>query len=243
VAVPRRVATHAVVAALVLAALVLAARPAWADDEEGPPRLSLATESDRAAWRRAGFRIALGLGYGQFEGLGGAPSGRLIGPVIRVGLRLDEAWSLMGSFEYLSASEDGGLSGLRFAGILEPTLHLSQSFSVGLGLGFGGIVEGRTNRVDPEPLASTLNTSYTFPDASTPLASCNGIGLAGRVRADWMYVLGPRASTGLGLAIDGQWTGCVDDANRVEPDTARPIVRRQWWPHVGVMLSWQIAWR
>ena len=36
----------------------------------------------------------------------------------------------------------------------------------------------------------------------------------------------------------GQWTGCVDDTGRVEPDTGQAIVRRQWWPHVGGRRHW-----
>jgi hypothetical protein len=43
--------------------------------------------------------------------------------------------------------------------------------------------------------------------------------------------------------MDGQWTDCVDDSGRLEPDTATPIVRRQWWPHLGGSLIWGILWR
>jgi hypothetical protein len=213
------------------------------NDDEGEVRFSLATETDREAWTKPGFRLALGLLYGQFHGLGGAPSGRLLGPLLRVGLRLDADWSLMSSLEYASASQSGGLSGLRFAGTLEPTWHATPNLSLAVGFGFGGIVEGRTGRADPDPKGSTLDTSYTFPDASTPLASCSGVGVAALVRTDWMMVLGPRASTGVALEVDGQWTGCVDDTHRVEPDTGQAIVRRQFWPHIGATLSWLVAWR
>jgi hypothetical protein len=217
--------------------------PPPAAEDDGPPKFSLPTETDRAAWRTAGFRLQLGVGFGQLVGLGGAPSGRLLGPILRVGLRLDESWSLLASFEYLAATESGGLNGLRFAGTIEPTWHFSQSMSLALGVGFGGIVEGRTGRMDPNPLPSTLNSSYTFPDASTPLPRCNGVGVTGLMRLDWTAVLGPRSATGFALEVDGQWTGCIDDTGRIEPDTARPIVRRQWWPHVGGTLAWFISWR
>ena len=70
------------------------------NDEDGVPRLSLPTEADRVAWRRPGFRLGLGFAYGELAGLGGAPSGRLIGAKLRAGLRLDEGWSLAASFEY-----------------------------------------------------------------------------------------------------------------------------------------------
>jgi hypothetical protein len=213
------------------------------DDEDGEPRLSLPTQADRMAWRNSGFRLGLGLAYGKLVGLRGAPSGRLLGPMIRVGLRLDEGWSILASFQYASVSQTGGLSGLRFAGTIDPTWHVTPSLSIAVGFGFGGIVEGRTGRMDADPLPSTIDTSYTFPDARTPVASCSGVGAAGLARIEWAYVLGPRSQTGVALEVVGQWTGCVDDTNRVEPDTGTAIVRRQWWPHTGVTLGWGITWR
>src|ERR1041385_2469165 len=91
-------------------------------EEDAPAKLSLPTEADREAWTRPGFRLELGLTYGRLEGLRGAPSGRLLGPTLRAGLRLDRDWSLITSFEYASArGSHGGLQGLRFAGTLDPT--------------------------------------------------------------------------------------------------------------------------
>ena len=210
-------------------------------DEDAPPRLSLPTESDRALWKKSGFRMGLGLVYGRFYGIGGPPDAHLIGPTIRVGLRLDEDWSLMGSLQYLYAS--GGMKGLRFAGTIEPTWHATQHLSLALGLGFGGILETGSSRPNPDPQSSTLTSSYTFPNASPPIPNCNGVGVAGLARAEWMVVMGPRSATGLAFEMDGQWTGCVDDSGRLEPDTATPIVRRQWWPHLGGSLIWGILWR
>jgi hypothetical protein len=220
-----------------------AADAAPSKDDEGPPRLSLPTQSDRDAWMHAGFRLSLGLDYGRFVGLEGAPSGRLLGATVRLGLRLDAAWSVIASFQYASASAAGGLSGLRFAGTIDPTWHATRHLSLAIGLGFGGIVEGRNGRPDVDPLPDTIDTSYTFPNASPPLPSCSGVGVAGLVRAEWTFVLGPRTATGLALEALGQWTGCVDDTGRVEPDTGQAIVRRQWWPHVGGVGTWSLTWR
>jgi hypothetical protein len=69
------------------------------------------------------------------------------------------------------------------------------------------------------------------------------VGVAGLLRAQWLFVMGPRSSTGLALQFDGQWTACVDDTGILEPDTATSIVRRQWWPHLGGSLTWEIQWR
>src|SRR5262249_47371945 len=130
------------------------------DDDEGVPKLSLPTEADRVAWQHSGFRLGLALAYGRMIGLRGAPSGRLLGPVLHAGLRLDEDWSIYASFEYASASERGGLSALRFAGTIDPTWHATRNLAFAIGLGFGGLVEGNTGRKDVDPLGSTLDTSY-----------------------------------------------------------------------------------
>jgi hypothetical protein len=54
-------------------------------------------------------------------------------------------------------------------------------------------------------------------------ASCSGVGAAGLARVEWGYVLGPRAQTSVALEVVGQWTGCVDDTNRIELDTGTAI--------------------
>jgi hypothetical protein len=159
--------------------------PTAGKDDEGPPRLSLPTESDRDAWLHGGFRLSLGMVYGRLVGLDGAPSGRLLGATVRLGLRLDAAWSVLASFEYASASAPGGLSGLRFAGTIDPTWHATRHLALALGLGFGGIVEGRTGRPDVDPLPDTIETSYTFPGPSPPLPSCSGVGRAALGPAPW----------------------------------------------------------
>jgi hypothetical protein len=219
------------------------ALPSSSGDDEGTPKLSLATESDRELWRRSGFRLGLGLSYGELVGLEGAPSGRLLGFLLRLGIRLDRDWSLLASLQYARASSAGGLSGLRFSGTIDPTWHATSHLSLALGLGFGGIVEGSTSRPDISPLPGTLDTSYTFPNASPPLPSCSGVGVAALARAEWSIVLGPRSATSFALEAGGQWTGCVDDTGRFDPDTGQAIVRRQWWPHTGGTAIWGITWR
>jgi len=223
----------------VATALLLSAAGAHAE----VVRTSLATESDDDAWTRSGFRLGLGIHYGQFEGIGGTPSGRLKGVYARAGVRLDADWSLMLSINYSLAETTGELSGLRFAGTVDPTWHITRSLSLSLGIGFGGIVEGRTGRDDATPLGSTLESSYTFPDASMPLPSCSGVGLAGLLRVEYARVIGPKASIAFSAEALAQSTTCVDDTGRVEPDTARPIERRQVWPHMGGQLALGVTWR
>lgn len=223
---------------VIVVAALLAPAVARADG-----RLSLSTERDEDAWTRAGFRLELGLVYGTLDGLDGAPRGRLVGGEMRAGVRLDRAWSILLSFQYAYASAPHELSGLRYAGTIDPTWHVTRSLSLAAGFGFGGIVEGSPDRPDVDPLPSTLESSYTFPDANTPLPHCNGVGAAGLVRVEWTRVLGPRAALTVGVEGIVQATDCIDDTGRLEPDTARPIVRRQLWSHLGGQLAVGITWR
>jgi hypothetical protein len=163
--------------------------------------------------------------------------------MLRIGVRLDRDWSIFASFEYAQAEGAGGLSGLRYAGTIDPTWHVTPHFSLAAGFGFGGIVEGRSSRADVDPLGSTLSSSYTFPNAHDPLPSCSGVGATGLVRAEYAWVLGPRSSTALALEGVTQWTGCQDPTGVVQPDTGATIERRQWWPQAGATLAWEIAWR
>jgi len=223
--------------------VVPAPPPKKSDDEDGVVRLSLPTEADRTAWTRPGFRLGLGLVYGRMDGLRGAPSGRLLGPQLHAGLRLDKDWSIYASFQYASASQRGGLSGLRFAGTIDPTWHVTPSLSLAIGFGFAGIVEGRTGRPDTDPIPGAVTTGYTFPSATHPLPSCSGVGAAGLARGTYSYVMGPRATFNVELEAFGQYTACIDKTGRVEDDTAQPIIREQYWPHFGVTLGAGFAWR
>jgi hypothetical protein len=187
--------------------------------------------------------MGLGASYGELVGLEGAPSGRLLGFLLRLGVRLDSDWSLVGSFQYARATAAGGIDGLRFAGTLDPTWHVTNHLSLAIGLGFGGIVEGSTSRPDVAPMPGGLGTSFTEPSPGPPLPSCSGVGVAALARAEWTIVLGPRSATSFALEAVGQWTGCVDDTGHPNFDTGQEIVRRQWWPHTGGTFQWGFTWR
>ena len=188
--------------------------------------------------------MGLGVAYGDLVGLEGAPSGRLLGVLLRLGIRLDPDWSLLASFQYARASTAGGLDGLRFAGTIDPTWHVTRHLSLAVGLGFGGIVEGSTSRPDVMPLPGTLANSYTFPSPGPPLPSCSGVGRrrpGARRVDDRPRARAPRPA--FAVEAVGQWTGCVDDTGHVELDTGQAIVRRQWWPHAGGTVQWGFTWR
>jgi hypothetical protein len=211
------------------------------EDEEGTPKLSLPTQADRDAWQNPGFRLGLGMDYGRMIGLRGAPSGRLLGAVLHAGLRLDRDWSLLATFHYGSASQSGGLSALRFAGTVDPTWHVTPSVALAIGFGFGGLVEGNTGRMDNPQQATDV--SITLPSSNPPVSSCTGVGAAGLFRASYNIVLGPRATFEIDAEVIGQYTSCQGRRPTVEPDTAQPIVRTQYWSHTGATLGLGFAWR
>ncbi len=215
-------------------------------DELLPFKLSLPTEEDAAAWQQPGFRLQMGTGFGILSGIDGTPGSKNVPILVRIGARLDHDWSLFGSFQFAVAGwrKNGDLSGLRFAGTIDPTWHITDHLDVAAGFGFGGLVEGATGRSDPNAeQRASLVASYTFPSARTPMVACSGVGVAGLLRATYMWVLGPLSATGFAAQADGQWTACVENVGRVEPDTAQSIVRRQWWSNAGGSLTWLISWR
>jgi hypothetical protein len=233
---------------------VLVELPALAtpeDDESLPFKLSLPTQADAEAWREPGMRLFLGVKYGYFQGLLGVPSGleRLAtyypgGVVARVGRRLDADWSLLGSFQYGGVFEVGGINGLRYSGTIDPTWHIDDHWDVSLGVGFGGLVETTGGRANPDAQRSAqLVATYTHPNARYPVQSCSGLGVTGLARVQWLTVIGSLATTGFALEAAGQWTRCVSGTNNVEPDTAKSITIRQWWPSLMYSVGWMVGWR
>jgi hypothetical protein len=257
-------------AAYVLGASLAAATPAWAEAERGPqtttastgdssttttaaalawadevfddlaPKTSLRVLSDEEAWSSGGFRV--GLGYA-LEGLlapDPVPAGVVHAALLRLGARLDADWSLLGTFRY------GVLPGappmLRFSGTIEPTLHLGDALSLGIGLGLGGVVHPDTGARTPEPV-DPLIASLTLPDTTQLLGACSGTGVIATLRAEYTFLVGELFATGPALTADVQWTACVETLTRVDPDTGAAIVLRQYWRHASLGASWMVWWR
>ena len=230
------------VAFIAVCATLWAPAVAMAADEEPPFRLSLPTIEDHKAWLLPGFRLQLGYAKGNIWGLSGVPDGSTGAAVLRFGARLDEQWSVMSTFVYAASS--GGVSGLRFMGTIDPTWHVTERFSVAVGAGFGGLIEPGWTRDDPEAeLNQSLVAPYTHPNTDKLLPGCEGAGVAALVRAEWFIVFGPISGLALHAQFDGQQTHCVLDTGRVEPDTARPITRSQYWTLIGASVGAMFAWR
>jgi hypothetical protein len=206
-------------------------------DEDGPVRLSLPSESERAAWRRSGFRLGLGVLYGVLQG-DGLPDSSMTGLVIRPGIRLDADWSIYLPLQYAALS-----SGARFVASVEPTWHITPYLAVGAGLGYGGLISVLTGGEGPPLDLDHLDQSYTYPDSRIPLSECNGVGLAAHGRVELGYVLGPRSRTHLAVEAFRQWTGCEQGIGVVDPYTGTENLRRQFWADTGLTLAWGIEWR
>lgn len=220
--------------------VVLPAAPIKKEDD-GEPKLSLPTESDRAAWTNSGFRMGLALMLGDFHGIRGVPNASFLGVGLHAGIRLDKDWSLMTTFAYGRLA--GGLSGLRAAGTVDPTWHVTRSLSLAVGFGFSALVNSRTKLPDADPLPGTLDSTYTFPSSIHPMSLCSGNGVTALARATYSWVIGPRGSAFLEADAIGQYTECVDPTGNVDPDTAQPIVRIQFWAQDGFTINGGFEWR
>jgi hypothetical protein len=213
-------------------------------DGDGAVRLSLPTEEDRAAWRRSGFRLALGIVYGNLSGARRIPDLTLKGVAIRPGIRIDPQWSIYLPLQYATTNLGGG----RFAAAVEPTWHITPGIALGFGVGYAGLIgvspygqfappEGPENDVDVQ------GQSFTFPEGVKPLAGCDGVGVTALARLEAGYVLGPRTRTHLALEVLAQRTGCEESAFAIDSFTGAEYMFRQWWVHRGMSLSWSIEWR
>lgn len=204
------------------------------------PKTSLAVLSDEAAWASTGFRV--GLGY-TLEGLlaeAPVPAGVVHAAQVRLGARLDADWSLLGTFRY--GVLPGATPMLRFSGTVEPTLHVGDGLSLGVGLGLGGLVHPSTGARTPEP-TDPLIASLTLTDTTRLLGACSGTGAIATLRAEYTFQVGELFATGPAVTADVQWTACVETLTRVDPDTGAAIVLRQYWRHTSVGVGWMVWWR
>jgi len=208
-------------------------------------RLSLPTEEDFQAWRSSGFRVQLGIGYGNAKGRGESVadfSSTVL--ILRPQVRLDDAWSIAASFAYDLTG--GDLDGLRWSAALEPVFHVVAGLSLSLGIGYAGI---DADRVGGAP--SGYQLVIERPDATVSreagpdeaLAECTGGGWLALGRVDYQFVVGPLFATGPFLRGDYRWTRCSQEAGPTNNETGRPVEVRQWWQHASWSVGWLLTWR
>jgi hypothetical protein len=172
-------------------------------------RVSLPITDVAASWALPGFRVSLGLTFSSLFNISGGVDGPMFGPNLRAGFRLSRRWSLLATFRYSVLIDS--LEGLHYALVIEPTLHLTEGLSVSLGAGYAGMIANRTQNFDEGP------------------SRCEGGGAIGLTRAQYLFRLGHRGSTGPMLAGLAQWSDCEGESS-------------SWW-HLGISASWVFVWR
>ena len=193
-------------------------------------------------WASKGFRLGLHALYGAHQGLKGAPNASLSGVEFGLGARLDARWLLMSRLQYALAS--GGVEGVHMSATLEPSLALTSWLSAGVSLGVAGLLELSPAR--PDALAersSSIVATYDHPQADPLLAQCVGFGPSQGARLNTRFVMGELSAFTLGVYVSTQRVWCVQESERVEPDSAEPIERRQRWSHQSWGLTGGFTWR
>ena len=200
-------------------------------------RLSLPTVEDERAWQQPGFRLQLGYVHGRWLSPDMVPTGATNGVVIRTGARLSERWSLLASFRYQLLALEG--TSFRYAGAVEPTLHLVKGLNLSVGVGLGGLLVSGLG----EPRSDSANYSFSFTGSDNELTGCDGTGVLVMTRVEYLWILGPILSTGPSISAELQTTGCEETLDGRDPDTGRPYRLEQDWRHLGVNFAWTVAWR
>lgn len=218
--------------ALIVALLVTA------DDAEPEFKPSLEIESPEEAWIESGLRVGLGYAFDRVIGDGVSPGGVHHSALLRLGARLDENWSLLGTFRY--GVRFGPTGGLRFGGTIEPTWHVTDELSLAVGAGIGGFIIPATGAPTPTP---QIVATYTVPSSGPLIGACQGAGLLALARAEYTFFVSQLFATGPSLQLDAQWTSCTQRLGRSDPDTAEAIDLQQYWTSYGVSLAWIVWWR
>jgi len=232
---------------LVSVTLCLDSRSLLAEEAPSPPSLDAFKEgeallSDDERWASPGFRLSLHGLYGELSAEDEARAALLRGIEVSAGGRLEPRWGLMGRLQYALASE--GVEGVYFRASLAPQLHLSSWLSLELSLGLAGLIELAPGRADQQAqLQEQLVAPYDHPESDPALAQCVGFGPSEALRLNLRYVLGPLSALSASLFVAHHEVTCVQSLDRVEPDSALPIERRQRWEQLSWGLSAGVSWR
>ena len=176
-----------------------------------------------------------------YTGIESAPSSSIEGVQVGVGARLDPMWSVESALRYGGGS--GERSGLAFSGLLSAIYHY-RHLGVGLGVGVAGISELRDARLDPYgDLMSEVVASYTVASDRPPLSQCVGFGPLIGATLEYRFPLTSIMTLHIAARADRSRVACELSTDRVEPDSARGIVLRQYWE--GWSWSWMggLSWR
>ena len=192
-------------------------------------------------WEQDGLRVDLAYHQTTVSGLNQSPNGIISGVHIGIATYLDSQWSLDSSFRYGVGSE--GLSGLNFSGLLSTLFHW-HGLGLGLGIGVVGVEERSSNRPNlHEQLSNQVVASFTQADTTPVLSKCVGFGPLAALNAVYRLPITSVFGLKAGTQIDIARIACALDTERVEPDTARPIVIKQYWDRWSWSFFGGLTWR
>ena len=160
--------------------------------------------------------------------------------LIRTLARLEEWWSIGIDFQYALAR--GDLTGLRYASTIQAVYHPRRSIGLTFGTGLGGLVLQPPKPTNVRPGNGEEVASVTF-GPSEKLGSCSGSAWVGLVRGEYQFVVGALFSSGPFLEVHSQYTRCEQTLGRIDRETGRQIVGRQWWLQGAVEGGWWFSWR
>ena len=220
-----------------------AGKPATGDDD-GEPRLSLPTQADRdrVAEQRLPARPRPGLRPARRPGRRAErPADRPDGPGRAAARRRAGR-----SWRRSSTPRRRSPAGCRGCGSPARSIRPGTSRRASASRSASG--SAASSRAAPAGWTPIRCPARSTRRTRSPTRATRSRAAAASASPAWCAPSGPTCSgratqTSVALEVVGQWTGCVDDTDRVEPDTGTAIVRRQWWPHAGATLGWGIAWR
>ncbi len=216
-------------AAVAWACALLWAMPLRAEIDEPVTRVSDTTETTTSQWERFGFRLHLRLGYQDWEGLQGVPSGDGFNLNLEPACRLTALWSLGLDLDYTILLTD--MSGVRLSVAVAPTWHLTDGLQVGLAVGYVAILASWTY--------DTATNAADLPQTG----NCDGEGALGKLRLGYLFQMSDNWSTGPTLAASLAWVHCRSvSSTSIDDDAYSSPWLDPWWQY-EVNAMWAVTWR
>jgi hypothetical protein len=216
-------------AGVVCACILQWAPVAHAEIDEPLTRVSDVTETTATQWESFGFRLQLRLGYQDWAGLQGVPSGGGFNLNLEPACQLTSAWSLGLDLDYTILMF--AMSGIRLSLGLAPTWHPIDNLQVGLALGYAAML---------------ASWAYDTPTNGAGLAqsgNCDGQGVLGKLRVAYMFEMSDNWSTGPSVSAAIAWVHCrLVSSTSIDTNVYSAPWLAPWWQY-DFNATWAFTWR